>query len=1038
MKKYKYYNISNMKKRFFSILYVFVISLLLLSYNAIQAQTIWYVSKTTDPDPFHCIDYIDDPVTYSSYEAEVVNTLQWALRKINNSTEHSSHIIRFELSSGSQHIIQLNYDLPWIVSHTVSVEGLSWSPETENPKIIIDGNGLDFGLIFADSDGSRIQNLHIKNFAIEGIRIAVSSKVEIFNNVITQCGFAGITLCPGAAGGRMAGTDNSNIYSNWIGTDVFGTTGLGGLYGIHISGATSTEWNIVGGNQPNIIAENIYAGVLVGRHARSNKISKNKIYNNPKAIELNYNSSDYGNYAYPKPIIDAAFEGNSSGRVIGTARPNDIIEVYKCSAEQSANEYLGTVVVNSKGIWKIEKLELNNGEKIAATSTQSNLNNTSELSVLKEVTADDCPPEHFNIIATETFCLGNTVSFSLNIPDNGYTYLWKFGDGTTSDLPNPDHLYLQAGVYDVYVLVSKPGCDSHGTGIKVQCVHNESCCPKDVLISGIDPDLSCVYQSYHVMTNFSQDPTCSFLWEVYDSNNQLVFTSTSPEPDLYFNYVDHYIIVIYMTKDNCPEIIKKIPINIELNFSHCDYGDCVLSTCINLANYTFVCDGYHVCVGDIETIFACENGQGYTYQWEIVLNSQIVYTSTLNQFDYTFTTPGIYTINLLQSKPECPPIESHIKITVGLSQGCCPILDEITIPPVVCADDQPLSFSASYTGYADFAAMALATVDASGHPDQIIFLEQTLQHTAPILQPGHYVLMVAVANMFSLQYPHHLCNYNPHGCLDIKIIYFEVLNGGGCCPESLEISGKTYICTNTPTSFNSNLSNNPSYGFNWDFGDGSAISHSALPIHTFTTPGTYNVSLTITGCSLYDDMQVIVGDFDNCVQCESCLERFTPEPDKKYVLSYWVKEREYNNGVESEILKELVYDGHIAKVTYGGQLLSPIASESKHSDIIDGWQKFENVYKMPNTPGDFQIEFKVVSRNIVYLDDIRIFPFSGNMKTYVYDPITLRLMAVLDENNFATIYEYDEEGVLTRVKKETERGVQTIQEIRKNLKKFTE
>ena len=73
----------------------------------------------------------------------------------------------------------------------------------------------------------------------------------------------------------------------------------------------------------------------------------------------------------------------------------------------------------------------------------------------------------------------------------------------------------------------------------------------------------------------------------------------------------------------------------------------------------------------------------------------------------------------------------------------------------------------------------------------------------------------------------------------------------------------------------------------------------------------------------------------------------------------------------------------------------------------------------------------VVSKRVdVFYDDIRIHPFNGNMKSFVYDPITQRLMAELDENNYATMYEYDEEGGLIRVKKETEKGVFTIQETR--------
>jgi len=42
------------------------------------------------------------------------------------------------------------------------------------------------------------------------------------------------------------------------------------------------------------------------------------------------------------------------------------------------------------------------------------------------------------------------------------------------------------------------------------------------------------------------------------------------------------------------------------------------------------------------------------------------------------------------------------------------------------------------------------------------------------------------------------------------------------------------------------------------------------------------------------------------------------------------------------------------------------------------------------------------------------------------------MQAELDDRHYATIYEYDGEGKRTRVKKETERGVMTIQETRYN------
>ena len=56
------------------------------------------------------------------------------------------------------------------------------------------------------------------------------------------------------------------------------------------------------------------------------------------------------------------------------------------------------------------------------------------------------------------------------------------------------------------------------------------------------------------------------------------------------------------------------------------------------------------------------------------------------------------------------------------------------------------------------------------------------------------------------------------------------------------------------------------------------------------------------------------------------------------------------------------------------------------------------------------------------------------MNSFVYDDRTMRLMAQLDENNFATFYEYDDEGTPIRVKKETERGVMTLKENRQSFR----
>lgn len=115
-------------------------------------------------------------------------------------------------------------------------------------------------------------------------------------------------------------------------------------------------------------------------------------------------------------------------------------------------------------------------------------------------------------------------------------------------------------------------------------------------------------------------------------------------------------------------------------------------------------------------------------------------------------------------------------------------------------------------------------------------------------------------------------------------------------------------------------------------------------------------------------------------------------------------------------------------------------------NIIDGWQKFEfefdqpitgnpNIPNNPNIPSDqiLTIINKKPGQYFVFIDDIRIYPVSSSIVTYVYNPLNLKVSAMLDENNYATFYYYDESGNLFLTKRETEKGIKTIQETRSKL-----
>ncbi|WP_199118233.1 hypothetical protein [Pedobacter sp. ASV28] len=143
------------------------------------------------------------------------------------------------------------------------------------------------------------------------------------------------------------------------------------------------------------------------------------------------------------------------------------------------------------------------------------------------------------------------------------------------------------------------------------------------------------------------------------------------------------------------------------------------------------------------------------------------------------------------------------------------------------------------------------------------------------------------------------------------------------------------------------------------------------------------------------------------------------EPGKKeYVFSAWIKDAATHTKVNT---LQLSYKGKNANT------MTTINPKTKA--IVEGWKLVEGVIDF-STLVDTGIEISLSNNVDLPIDDIRIYPKEALVKTYAYNQRTFKLMAELDENNFATFYEYDDEGQLVRVKKETERGIVTLKETR--------
>ncbi|PXY46482.1 hypothetical protein DMB68_04725 [Flavobacterium hydrophilum] len=154
----------------------------------------------------------------------------------------------------------------------------------------------------------------------------------------------------------------------------------------------------------------------------------------------------------------------------------------------------------------------------------------------------------------------------------------------------------------------------------------------------------------------------------------------------------------------------------------------------------------------------------------------------------------------------------------------------------------------------------------------------------------------------------------------------------------------------------------------------------------------------------------------------------------KYIVSGWVK--------ETQTVLPVTYTNSSIVVSINNPAVIHTITCVPSGAIIDGWQRIIGILEIPPIPtldpnATIKIDLNCNGNAIsCYFDDIRFYPYEGSLKSFVYDEDTQRLMAELDENNYATFYEYDLEGGLIRVKKETEKGIYTIQETRSSTAKI--
>ncbi len=367
------------------------------------------------------------------------------------------------------------------------------------------------------------------------------------------------------------------------------------------------------------------------------------------------------------------------------------------------------------------------------------------------------------------------------------SWLWDFGDGNTSDLQNPSHLYTEEGNYTVSLLVEGPG--GSDTSICDACVTVSS--PPPVANFVADPT-SGIRDLDVQFSDSSTGPITSRLWDFGDGS-----TSDLQNPLHTYTVAGSYTVSLTvsgpggsdtMTCSDCITVLEPAPI---AEFSASATSG-IPGTAVEFTDLSS---------GPIDQwIWDFGDGQGSAEQ----------------NPTHTFAEAGLYTVTLTVIGPGGE--DSSVCIDCIDIQHPAPVAD-FSLDPASGTYDLVVQFSDTSSGPIDSYSWDLGDGSTSS--------EQNPLHT--YTEAGSYTVTLTVEGPGGI---------DTATCIDCV----TVIHPAPTADFSASVTEGTYDLQVTFT----NSTQGPTTDFLWDFGDGQT-STEANPTHTYTEAGVYTVSLMATG-----------------------------------------------------------------------------------------------------------------------------------------------------------------------------------------------
>ena len=478
-------------------------------------------------------------------------------------------------------------------------------------------------------------------------------------------------------------------------------------------------------------------------------------------------------------------------------------------------------------------------------------------SIVNYITVNPAPTAGFT---STNVCLGDVMNFT-NTSAGATGYSWDFGDGTgTSSSTNPTYTYATANTFTVTLIATDGTCTD--TITQSVTVNNAP----QVSFTSTGATTGCGSLTVNFVNNTTGGGGNTYTWDFGDGSA----TTSQQNPTYTYTTPGTYTVTLAAALGTCNDIdsiVNYITVNPAptagftstnvclgdvMNFTNTsagatgyswDFGDgtgtssstnptytyatantftvtliATDGTCTdtitqsvtvnNAPQVSFTSTGATTGCGSLTVNFVnnTTGGGGNTYTWNFGDGTG---TSSQQNPSHTYNTPGTYTVTLGAVLGTCNDIDS--------------IVNYITVNPAPTA-----GFTSTNVCLGDVMNFTNTSAGATGYSWDFGDGTGTSSSTNP-------TYTYATANTFTVT-----LIATDGTCTDTITQSVTVNNA----PQvSFTSTGATTGCGSLTVNFVNNTTGGGGNTYTWDFGDGSATTSQQNPTYTYTTPGTYTVTL---------------------------------------------------------------------------------------------------------------------------------------------------------------------------------------------------